>query len=84
MRAAVRKMGNSAGIIVPKPILQELGVKAGDQLEMSFEEGKLTLAPIKRHPRLGWSQAAKKIAKSGDDRLVWPEFGNTEDEACKW
>ena len=51
MRASVRKMGNSSGVITPKPILTELGVKAGDEVEMTFESGKVTLAPIESIPR---------------------------------
>lgn len=84
MRAAVRKMGNSAGVILPKPILNELGVKAGDQIEMSLEAGKVILAPVERHPREGWAEASKALAASGEDALVWPEFGNEGDEELVW
>ena len=51
MRAPVRKMGNSSGIIIPKPILTQLGVVAGDDLDLSLDDGRIVLAPAKRHPR---------------------------------
>ena len=70
MRAPVRKMGNSSGVILPKPILTQLGVEAGDDLDLSLDEGRIVLAPTKRHPRAGWADASKRIAEAGDDALV--------------
>jgi antitoxin MazE len=84
MRTSVRRMGNSAGIILPKPVLAELGVKAGDDLSLTLEQGRLVLMPAKAHPRSGWAKASMEIAASGDDRLVWPEFGNLGDEELEW
>ncbi len=84
MRTALRKMGNSTGVIIPKPILAQIGVGAGQQLELSFDEDRIVLTPIRRHPRAGWAEAAKRIARSGDDALVWPEFGNDQDADLEW
>jgi len=84
MRAPVRKMGNSSGVILPKPILTQLGVEAGDDLDLSLDEGRIMLVPAKRHPRAGWADAAKRIAEAGDDALVWPGFGNASDADLKW
>jgi antitoxin MazE len=53
MRTSVRCMGNSAGIILPKPILAELGVKVGDDLSLTLEKGRVVLTPAKSHPRQG-------------------------------
>jgi antitoxin MazE len=84
MRAAVRKLGNSAGVIIPKPILIQIGVEVGDDLDLSLDENRIVLAPLKRRPRAGWAKAAKCIAEAGDDALVWPEFGNAGDAELKW
>jgi antitoxin MazE len=84
MRAPIRRMGNSAGIILPKPVLAELGVAAGDDLSLTLERGRVVLVPTKAHPRAGWAEAAKEIANSYDDTLVWPEFGNIEDDNLAW
>lgn len=35
MKVAVRRIGNSLGVIVPKPILKAWGVDEGDQLEVT-------------------------------------------------
>jgi|HubBroStandDraft_1064217.scaffolds.fasta_scaffold126913_3 antitoxin MazE len=41
MQTAVRKLGNSAGVVIPKTIFAELGLSAGDALDMRLEEGRL-------------------------------------------
>ncbi len=84
MQTVLRRMGNSSGLIIPKPMLAELGVKAGDKVEMTIESGKIVLAPIEAHPRAGWAEASRALAESGDDKLVWPEFGNEGDEDLVW
>jgi len=84
MQTAVRKLGNSAGVIIPKSILAELGLSAGDAVDMRLEEGRLILAPVRPSRRAGWTEASRAIAASGDDALVWPEFGNAGDADLTW
>ena len=84
MRAAIRKLGNSSGVIIPKSMLAEIGVAAGDMVELSLEDGRVTIAPVKRRPREGWAEASRTIAEAGDDALVWPEFGNIGDDELTW
>jgi antitoxin MazE len=84
MRAPLRKMGNSSGVIIPKPILTQIGVETGDDLELSLDHGRIVLAPVRRHPRAGWAAAAKRIAECGDDVLVWRELGNADDADLEW
>lgn len=84
MRASLRKMGNSSGVIIPKPILAQIGVEAGADLDLSVDDGRIVLACAKRHPRTGWADAARRIAETGDDALVWPDFGNAGDADLKW
>jgi antitoxin MazE len=78
-------MGNSSGIILPKPLLAQLGVEVGDDLELTLEDGcRLVLVPSVAPPRSGWAAAAEEIAAADDDGLVWPEFGNQDDADLKW
>jgi antitoxin MazE len=84
MRTAVRRMGNSQGVIIPKPLLAEIGVKTGDALDMKVERGKIVIAPTKRKPRQGWADAGKALAAAGEGGLVWPEFGNDWDKDWTW
>ena len=37
MKAKVRYIGNSLGILIPKKILDDIGIKAGDELSFRIE-----------------------------------------------
>lgn len=82
MKATIRKIGNAQGVIIPKPILEQVGL-AGEA-EMTVESGNLVLRKPKKQIRDGWAQASKKIAAAGDDKLVWPEFSNDGDQDLAW
>jgi len=84
MRTAVRKMGNSSGVIIPKPLLGQVGLRTGDDVELTLEGGKIILAPVRVYPREGWAEASRAVAEAGEDGLVWPEFGNEDDDALTW
>jgi len=38
-------MGNSSGVIIQKPILAQIGVEAGDDLDLSLDDGRIVLVP---------------------------------------
>ena len=82
MKIAIRKMGNSQGVIIPKPVLTQLGLDS--EAEMSIERDAIVLRKPRKRVREGWAEASKAIAANGDDGLVWPEFGNDGDSDLKW
>ncbi len=82
MKIAIRKMGNSQGLIIPRPVLAQLGLE--DEVEMSIERDAIVLRKPRKGVRQGWAEASKAIAANADDRLVWPEFGNAGDAALVW
>lgn len=84
MLSAVKKIGNSAGVIIPKPLLAEFGVETGDSVELKVEAGRIVIERVTNPPRKGWAEDAKRLAATEDDALEWPEFGNEEDVALKW
>jgi antitoxin MazE len=84
MKTAIRKMGNSHGVIIPKPLLAEIGAKLNDHVDMKVENGRLVIAPLGRDPRAGWAEECKAIVAAGEDGLVWPEFGNKDDDKLVW
>lgn len=84
MQTAIRRMGNSAAILLPKTVMAHLEVSTGDVLDLNLEQGRVVLSPIKSHPREGWAEAARAIAKAGDDAPVMPTFANADDEALEW
>lgn len=84
MQTLVRKLGNSAGVIIPKSTLAELGMAAGDAVNVSVEHGSLVITPVRHPHRSGWAAASRDLTESGDDRLEWPEFANADDDALRW
>lgn len=45
MDLAIRKLGNSAGVILPATLLKSLGLSVGQHLEAEEVDGKLMLTP---------------------------------------
>ena len=82
MLTKIRRLGNSRGILIPKPMLKQAGLQ--DEAEILVEGNTLVLRQPKRAPRAGWAEASKKLAASGDDKLVWPQFANEADADWKW
>ncbi len=54
-------MGNSTGIIVPKIILDELGLSSGSKIDLRIVDGKFVGEPVARKVREGWEEAARII-----------------------
>lgn len=82
MKVTLRKMGNSRGVIIPKPLLQQTGLS--DELELTVEGESIILSKARNHPRENWAAASLSIAETGDDQPVWPEFTNEDDEDLTW
>jgi antitoxin MazE len=82
MQVAIRTMGNSKGVLIPKPILEQTGLL--DAADLQVNNGVIEIRPIKRNPRQGWAADSQRVAQSGDDALVWPEFDNTGDADLQW
>lgn len=82
MQVSVRKMGNSQGILIPKPILNQLGLT--DVADLQVHGNVIEIRPVKRHAREGWAQDSARLAAAGDDAPQWPEFGNEGDVELIW
>jgi antitoxin MazE len=82
MEVAIRKMGNSQGVLIPKPILAQVGLEGAADLQV--RDGVIEIRPLHRNPREGWADDARRIAEHGDDALVWPELANADDADLVW
>ena len=78
----IRRIGNSQGVVIPKPLLAQVGFEG--EAEITVEGGALVLRKPTRPVRAGWAVAAQKIAELGDDELVLGEFGNEGDSESAW
>ena len=82
MLVNIRRLGNSHGILIPKPVLKQVGLS--NQVEMEVEGNTIVLRKPAAAPRAGWAEAAKRIAAAGDDALILGEFGNEADSEITW
>lgn len=82
MLISIRRIGNSLGVIIPRPVLEQAGLET--EVDVSVEDGALVLRKPSRPVRQGWAAASAKIAADGDDALVMPSFGNEGDAELIW
>jgi len=82
MKIAIRRMGNSQGVLIPKPLLVQVGLER--EAEMVIEKGCIVLRRPQEKARDGCAEASRKIVEAEDDKLVWPEFGNESDSELRW
>ncbi len=67
MRVRVVKIGNSKGVRIPKPILEQTGIT--EDVELEVKKNQIIIRPIS-NPRVGWDLAFKTMAENNDDVLI--------------
>ncbi len=78
----VRRIGNSLGIVIPKPVLAQVGLS--EQAELTVERGAIVLRKPRNAARSGWAEAARSVALQGQDELLMGEFANAADQELEW
>ena len=68
MRTELVRIGNSRGIRIPKPIIEQCGF--GEQVELRVENHRLIVSP-QRAPRQGWEEAFRAAGPSAGDELLF-------------
>ncbi|CAM3104531.1 SpoVT-AbrB domain-containing protein [Sphingomonas antarctica] len=85
MLSALRKIGNSTGIVLPKPVLAQIGLASGATLDLTVEDGRLIGTPVVRPVRAGWAEAAAALAdERGPATHDWLGFANEGDDKLSW
>ena len=82
MKAKIVRIGNSRGVRIPKPLLEEAGLE--EQVQLRVVEGGIMIASV-RSPRAGWADAAALANERGDDVLLDDAVATRFDEVdWKW
>lgn len=84
IHVTIRPIGNSRGVVLPKPVLVQAGLEDATDAEMTVENGAIILRKPAKPTREGWAEAAQRLAAESDDELVMGEFGNEDDAELKW
>jgi antitoxin MazE len=84
MRTTLHRIGNSQGVIIPKPFLTQLGLTS--EVEMEIEKDAIVLRRPSEHVRAGWAEASKALAEIAldEDDLAWLDFPNEGDVELEW
>ena len=66
-RTRIVKIGNSQGVRIPKPVLEQLGLFG--EVELLVEGEQLVIRNVQL-PRAGWADQFQAMAANGDDALL--------------
>ncbi len=72
MKATLRKMGNSQGVLIPKAILTQLAIT--DELDMTVEDGAIVLRKPAETAAPDAAVAAIKFSLETDDALLFLRY----------
>ena len=84
MKSRIVKIGNSRGIRLPKPLIEQTGLM--EEVEIQVEGNRLVITPAAR-PRQNWAESFRKMAEKGDDALLDSDVQSTsawDDEEWVW
>ena len=82
MKTQIIKIGNSKGIRIPKPLIEQSNLDGEVELE-DCGEGLLIKSSAK--PRSNWAKAFKEIAENDEDEMIIEDSSNKfEKENWQW
>ena len=82
VKARLVRIGNSRGVRLPKPLIEEAGL--ADDVELKVKGGAIVIAPAGR-ARAGWGEAARRMRERGEGALLdAPVPTRFDAEAWKW
>jgi antitoxin MazE len=81
MKAEITRIGNSRGIRIPKPLIEQCAL--GDTVELSVEENRLVISG-KRRPRHGWDEAFRAAHAKANDELLLESVPPSKFDQDEW
>src|SRR5881628_1172505 len=82
MKARLIRIGNSRGVRLAKPVIEEAGLT--EEVEVRVRSGAVVITPVGR-PRAGWAEAARRMRRRDDDKLLdEPTPTRFDDEEWRW
>ncbi len=80
MRIKLVRIGNSRGIRIPKPLLEQAGLSG--EVELSLVDSRIVIEAASQ-PRAGWAEAASDFHARGEDQLL-DEVTRTDFDIDEW
>lgn len=81
-KARIVRIGNSQGVRIPKPLLEQAGLEG--EVELHAEKGRIVIAAV-RQTRAGWASAAAAMHAGNEDQLLdAPSATRFDTEEWEW
>lgn len=81
IKARIVAIGNSQGVRIPKPLLEQAGLSG--EVELHAEDGRIVIAAPRR-ARRGWAEAAAALHARGEDGLLDTPAPAFDHEDWEW
>ena len=81
MDTRIVAIGNSRGVRLPKPLIEEAGL--GEQVSLRVVDGGLLIEP-RSEVRAGWAAAAHLAHERGDEASVEEAWPTTGFDTAEW
>lgn len=81
MKTRIVRIGNSQGIRIPKPLLEQTGIEG--EVELEVRNSTIVIKPA-NPPRAGWDEAFGEMAEQSDDELLDPVIVDSDWDEFEW
>ena len=81
MKTELIRIGNSRGVRIPKPIIEQCGL--GETVELRVEKDRVIISS-ERRPRHGWEEAFRAAGSSASDEILLDTIGPDQFERRGW
>lgn len=81
MKTKLVRIGNSRGIRIPKPLIEQCGF--GDEVELRVENEYLIISP-ERQPRDGWEEQFRVAGPAAEHEHLLGTAGANEFDHKEW
>lgn len=81
MKTDLIRIGNSRGVRIPKPVIEQCGL--GERVELRVENHRLVISP-ERRPRQGWEEAFRAAGSATHDELLLEATEPNEFDRKEW
>jgi antitoxin MazE len=78
MKTAIRKIGNSKGVLIPAPLIAACNIQ--DEVTMHVENNRLIIEAANTEPRKNWFASYDP----NKDESAWNDLVETEAEQADW
>ena len=77
MKTRLVRVGNSRGVRLPKPLIEQAGL--AQEVELSVRDDTIVIARAEA-PRSGWAEAARQMRERDEDTMLDPPTFTCFDE----